>query len=157
MAPIDYIPRTTEMYSDYAPYRWVFSEDVPWTPITRPVAQSRVALVTSGGVHLVDQEPFHMMDDTSLREIPKKTQRSDLTVSHFGYLIDDAKADPNCVFPLDRMRELEAEGIIGELSDPAYSFMGGIYSARRVRQEVCPDLVDRLKRDRIDLLFLVPA
>ena len=157
MAPIDYIPRTSEMYSDYAPYRWVHSEDVPWTPITRPVAQSRVALVTSGGVHLVDQKPFHMMDDTSLREIPRDTRRSDLTVSHFGYLIDDAKVDPNCVFPLDRMRELEAEGVIGELSDPAYSFMGGIYSARRVRQVLCPDLVERLMRNRIDLLFLVPA
>ena len=35
--------------------------------------------------------------------------------------------------------------------------MGGIYSARRVRAELCPDLVDRLMRDRVDLLFLVPA
>ncbi len=157
MAPIDYIPRTREMYSDQPPYRWVVNEDAPWTPLSKPVDQCKVALITSGGVHLAAQKPFHMKDDTSLREIPRDTPASSLRISHFGYLTDGAKADPNCVFPLDRMRELEAENVIGELSDPAYSFMGGVYSIRRVRQELCPDVVERLTKSRVDLLFLAPA
>ncbi|MBV8807254.1 MAG: hypothetical protein JO033_01150, partial [Acidobacteriaceae bacterium] len=78
-------------------------------------------------------------------------------VWHFGYLTKDAKADHNCVFPLARMRELETEGMIGELADPAYSFMGGIYSGRKVRDELAPKIVDELKRARVDAFYLVPA
>jgi D-proline reductase (dithiol) PrdB len=55
------------------------------------------------------------------------------------------------------MRELEAEHIIGELSDPAFSFMGGIYSARKVRDELAPKIVDELKRAHVDAFYLVPA
>ena len=69
----------------------------------------------------------------------------------------DAERDVNCVFPLERMRELEAAGVIGELVDPAFSFMGGIYSARKVRDELAPQIVDELKRAHADAFFLVPA
>ena len=72
---------------------------------------------------------------------------------HFGYPTADAEKDPNCVFPLERMRELEAEQIIGELSDPAFSFMGGIYSARKVRDELAPKIVEELRRAHVDALL----
>jgi D-proline reductase (dithiol) PrdB len=55
------------------------------------------------------------------------------------------------------MRELESAGVIGELADPAYSFMGGIYSARKVRDELAPRLVNELKRAHVDAFYLVPA
>jgi D-proline reductase (dithiol) PrdB len=61
------------------------------------------------------------------------------------------------VFPIERMRELEAEGVIGELADPAYTCMGGIYSARRVRNELVPAVVDSVVRAGVDLFFLVPV
>ena len=157
MAPIDYISRTREMYAGYAAYRWVVSTSAPWTPLRKPVSESTVGLVTSGGIHMADQEPFHIRDDTSLREIPKDARTADMRVRHFGYLTDDARDDPNCVFPLERMRELETDGVIGELLEPAYSFMGGIYSVRRIHDELCPDLLSRLESGRVDLLFLVPA
>ena len=157
MAPIDYIPRTREMYSGYSPYRWVVNEDVPWIPLTKPLAQCKVALASSGGVYCKDQKRFHTKHDTSYREIPKHAAMDELRISHFGYRTEDAKVDPNCVFPLERMRELEAEGVIGELADPAYSFMGGVYSARRVREELAPRLVERVLQAQVDAFFLVPA
>ena len=104
-----------------------------------------------------DQHPFHIKDDTSYREVPKGANVDDLRVVHFGYRTDDARRDPNCVFPIERMRELEAEGVIGEFADPAYSFMGGVYSARKVRDELAPRLVERLKAGAVDVLYLVPA
>jgi D-proline reductase (dithiol) PrdB len=55
------------------------------------------------------------------------------------------------------MRELEAAGLIGELADPAYSFMGGVYSARKVRDELAPKIADELKRAHVDAFYLVPA
>ena len=157
MAPIDYIPRTRELYSDYPPYRWVVNNDAPWTPLRKPLKECRVALAGSGGVYHRDQEPFHTKDDTSHREIPKHVDPRDLRVYHFGYRTEDAEADPNCVFPVERLRELEADGIIGELADPAHSFMGGVYSARRVRSELVPAMVDLVTKQGVDALLLVPA
>ena len=157
MAPISYIQRTQVMYAAYKPYRWVVNEDVPWIPLGKPLRRCKVALISSGGVHHKDQLPFHSRDDTSYREIPRDVDVGDLRISHFGYLTEDAQKDPNCVFPIERMRELEGEGTIGELADPAYTMMGGIYSARRVKQELAPRILDRLISNQVDLLYLVPA
>ena len=157
MSPIAYIPRTREMYADKAPYRWVVNDGAPWTPLAKPVDRCKVALLSSGGVHCADQPPFHYRDDTSMRMVPKDARVEDLRVSHFGYRTEDAAADPNCVFPLQRMREMEAEGVIGELADPAYTCMGGIYSARRVRKELAPVVVESAARAGVDLFFMVPV
>jgi D-proline reductase (dithiol) PrdB len=155
--PVEYIPRTRELYSSYSPYRWVVNADTPpWTPLTKPIARCKVALMSSGGVLYRDQPRFHR-EDATYREIPKSAIQADLDVWHFGYRTADAEADHNCVFPLARMRELEADGTIGELSDPAYSFMGGVYSARKVRDELAPCIADELKKARIDAFYLVPA
>jgi D-proline reductase (dithiol) PrdB len=155
--PVDYIPRTRELYKSYAPYKWVVNSDTPqWTPLTRPIARCKVALMSSGGVLYRDQPRFHR-EDASYRLIPKDATQDDLDIWHFGYRTADAQADHNCVFPLARMRELEADGTIGELADSAYSFMGGIYSARKVREELAPLIADELKKARIDAFYLVPA
>jgi len=155
--PVEYIPRTRELYSGYSPYRWVENKDVPpWTPLKKPIAQCKVALMTSGGMLYRDQPRFHR-EDATYRAIPKDATQADLSVWHFGYRTADAEADHNCVFPLARMRELEADGTIDELSDPAYSFMGGVYSARKVRDELAPRIADELKKARIDVFYLVPA
>jgi D-proline reductase (dithiol) PrdB len=155
--PVEYIPRTRELYSDFKPYRWVVNETAPpWTPLRKPIRESKIALMSSGGIMYRDQPRFHR-EDASYRRIPKNARRDDLSIWHFGYPTGDAQSDPNCVFPLERMRELEASGVIGELSDPAFSFMGGIYSARKVRDELAPQIVDELKRAHADAFYLVPA
>ena len=111
MSPVAYIPRTRELYAGYPPYRWVVNEDAPWTPLPQPLNRCRVAFMSSGGVHHKAQSPFHTRNDTSYREIAKNVDVGDLRIAHFGYHTDDARKDPNCVFPIERMRELEAEGI----------------------------------------------
>ena len=155
--PVAYIPRTRELYSSYSPYQWVVNEGAPpWTPLAKPLNQCKLALMGSGGLLYRDQPRFHR-EDTSYRLIPKHATQDDLDVWHFGYRIADAAADHNCVFPLRPLRELEAEGVIGEFADPAYSFMGGIYSARKVRDELAPRIVSELKQAHVDAFYLVPA
>jgi hypothetical protein len=158
---VSYIDRTRELYSQQAPYRWVVNDrqadPPPWTPITKPLSELRVSLIGSGGVHLDDQEPFHFHDDTSIREVPVETPASRLRVSHFGYDTSDAKRDAGCVLPLRAMSELAGEGVVGAVAGPALSFMGGIYSARRVRDELAPALLDIMLRQKSDLAYLVPA
>jgi D-proline reductase (dithiol) PrdB len=158
--PIDYIQRTTEQYDalGYPTYRWVKDDSrPPWAPVRKPLAQSRLALVASGGVYLAGQVAFHFKDDISYREIDTSAPASEFRVSHFAYDADDARSDPNVVFPTGTLRRLVAEGRLGELAERAYSFMGGIYSTRKVRDILAPALAERLIQDEVDLVLLVPV
>lgn len=163
-APVDcvpYIERTRSLYASQPPYRWVVndrqSDPPPWTPIEVDLADARVALIASGGVYRADQTPFHFRNDISHREIAVDTANDALRVAHFGYDVRDAGRDPGCVFPLAALRALAAEGHIASVADPALSFMGGIYSARLVRDQLAPRLRDLVLRQRADLAYLVPA
>jgi len=158
---VRYIERTRALYATQVPYRWVENdpdaEPPPWATFRGSLSQSRIALIASGGVYRFDQEPFHFQNDTSHREIPIDTDPSELRISHFGYDSRDAREDPGCVFPLRAMRQLAAEGVIGGVADPALTFMGGIYSARRARDVLAPRLRDIVLRQKADLAYLVPA
>lgn len=159
-APVDYIARTRDSYVKlgYKPYTWVSSEDdPPLATLRKPLSECRVGLSSSGGVYRVGQVAFNYKDDTSLRAIDSSVALSDLRVTHFAYDTTDARRDPNCVLPLSAMRHFEQEGQIGELAPTALSFMGGIYSARRVRDELAPRVADRLLSEEVDAALLVPV
>jgi len=157
--PIEYIPRTRDLYDPLPPYRWTDNRHlpVPWTPLRKPLADCRVMLIASGGVYVDGQQPFHFKDDASTRIIPSDTPIERLRVAHFGYPTADAEKDPNCVFPLERLRELAGDGTIGGLAPQALTFMGGIYSRRRVTEALIPVVVDKVKQQNVDLCYIVPA
>ncbi len=158
--PVDYIPRIQEKYAreGYPTYRWVVHTDTPpWQPLRRPLKESRLGLIASGGIYRVGQVAFHYKDDTSFRSIPTDVPTAELRVTHFAYDLMDARQDPNVVFPLDTLRGLVREGVLGGLAAQAYTFMGGIYSARRVQEELAPQLTRRLLADVVDAVLLVPV
>lgn len=159
-APIDYIERTREQYAalGYPPYRWVTNDDEPpFVPLAKPLDQCRVGLVASGGIYARGQVAFHFKDDASFRAIPRDVDYRDLRVTHFAYDLTDARADPNVVFPLETLNDLARHGRIAEVGPHAYTFMGGIYSSRRVRDELAPAITDRLTNDEVDVAILVPV
>jgi hypothetical protein len=61
------------------------------------------------------------------------------------------------VFPIDTLNRLAREGFIGELAERAYAFMGGVYSSRKVRDRLAPELAGRVMRDEVDVVLLVPV
>ena len=157
---VDHIQQTRDSYSQlgYEPYRWALETEVPpFVAPTKPLAESRVALIGSGGVYNVGQVAFHHKDDTSHRRIPADADVADLRTSHFAYDMTSARVDPNVVFPLDPLRRLVDEGVIGELAPQALAFMGGIYSQRRLREELIPALVADLEAMEPDVILLVPV
>jgi D-proline reductase (dithiol) PrdB len=157
---VDYIARIHEKYTSegYAPYRWVVNtEPPPWQPVIKPLSATRLGLIASGGIYVTGQVAFHYKDDTSWRAIPTDVNTTDLRATHFAYDLTDARQDPNVVFPIDPLRHLVADGFLGELAAHAYTFMGGIYSARRVSEEVAPGLLERLQAERVDAVLLVPV
>jgi len=158
--PVEYIQRITDNYAKlgYKAYQWVRNADrPPWRPLTKPLSQCRVGLIASGGIYVTGQVAFHFKDDTSFREIPTDVRTSELRTAHFAYDQTDARRDPNVVFPIDTLRRLVKEGFIGSLTAHAFTFMGGIYSSRRVSEELAPQLVERLLAEKADIALLVPV
>lgn len=159
-APVDHIKRTRDQYAalGYPPYAWVKEDQPPpFVPLTKPLSECRLGLVSSGGVYQAGQVAFHYKDDISLRVIDTATPASELRATHFAYDLTDARRDPNVVLPLASLNALVAAGELGALSSNAYTFMGGIYSARKVREQIAPALAERFMRDEVDVVLLVPV
>ena len=127
-------------------------EGIPWATLSGPLNQSRVALLTTGGIYVEGQEPYDLDvqgGDYSFREIPRDTPIGDLRVKHRGYDIAGPEADMNCVFPLERLLEMESEGMIGELAPTGYSFMGLINNIPGLTEETAPEVARRLKQEGV--------
>lgn len=160
MQAVEYIKHTLNMYAreGYEPYKWVYNNETPpWQPLRKPLAECRVGLVASGGIYATGQMAFHFKDDASFRAIPTDVKTADLRTAHFAYDQTDARRDPNVVFPIDTLRGLAKEGVIGSLTRHAFTFMGGIYSSRKVREGLAPLLAERLVAEQADLVVLVPV
>lgn len=130
---------STRFIASYDPRR---SLDVPWTPVIKTLDKSTVAVVTTAGVHHADQEPFDMKDregDPSYRIIDLRRPLSDLRITHDYYDHTDAERDINIVFPVERLREFEREGLIGNVADHHYGFMGHILGRH------IPTLIDKTR------------
>lgn len=157
---VDYIQQTRDSYASlgYDDYRWADNpEPVPLVPLGKPLAECRVAVIASGGVYAVGQVAFNHKDDVSYRAIPTDTAVEDLRVTHFAYDVTDGRADPNVVFPVAALREMVAAGELGSLTSHALTFMGGIYSQRRLREELIPRLVQQVQEMAADIVLLVPV
>ena len=142
----------------YGEYQWLESEDAPaWTPLSKPLSESKLGFICTGGIYSAGQTAFHFKDDTSYRAIPTDVNVEDLRATHFAYDLTDARKDINVVFPVEQLRTMVDEGVIDSLAPDAYTLMGGIYSTRRVAEELIPALVDRVLADEVDVVLLVPV
>jgi len=158
---VDYIQVTADTYSSlgYDSYRWADNSGEPaaFVQLDKPVSASRVVLIASGGVYRSGDVGFTHKDDTSFREIPSDVDTGELRVTHFAYDQTNAREDINVVFPIDALRELDATGEIGEVAEVALTFMGGIYSQRRLKESLIPSMVDRVAELGADIALLVPV
>jgi D-proline reductase (dithiol) PrdB len=143
----------------YTPWE---SEDVPWTAMEKPLCDSRVAIVTTSGVHNRNQEPFDMADplgDPTFREIGDDWPLDDFKITHDYYDHTNADKDINIVFPIQRLKEFAEEGVIGQVAQTHYGFMGHIdgYHIRTLVHETAPEVASRLKTQKNDIVLLTPA
>ena len=158
--PIDYIERITNQYVGlgYRAYQWIHADDAPeMAALSKPLSECRVGMLATGGVYRQGQTAFTHKDDVTYRAIPSGTDVGELSATHFAYDLTDARVDVNVVYPTNALHELVDAGVIGELAPSFFTCMGGIYSARRVREELAPAIVQRCLDDEIDVMLLVPV
>ncbi len=162
--PIPYMARTRAYYAAIGyttPYRWAHFADAPFTPLTKPLAETRVALITTAAPYdptKGDQGPgasynggakfFSVYDgDTS------KTH--DVRISHIAYdRTHTTAADSGTWFPLPALHRAAAAGRI----TLAPRFFGlPTNRSHRVTIDIdAPEISERCQADGVDAAVLVP-
>ena len=122
-----------------------------------PLAERRVAIVTTAGLHRQSDKVFDLRD-TSYRVIPGDCHTADLVMSHSSVNYDRTgwQQDVNTVFPLERLRELESAGEIGAVAGFHYALNGAGWEPREI-EPTCEELARFLKADGVDAVVVVPV
>lgn len=133
-------------------------EGRPW--VRGPaLSKRRAALISTAGLHRRDDRPFGGgRTATEYRVIPSDTASATLMMGHISVNFDRSgfRQDPNLVFPLDRLKELGADGTIGSLADYHYSFMGAPFPPTLFEPRAV-ELAVLLARDKVDAAILLPV
>lgn len=153
--------------------RWKY-DDAPFAPLTKPLSEMRVGLISSSG-HYVEGEPHAPPEISSytqeeatkhigeygrakpfLSEVPSDSTQEQMGVHQPGYDIRAALRDRNTVLPIDRMKEMVDEGVIGGFAPMSYSFIG-LTSQIRLSKEDAPEWALRMKSEGWEAAVLVPV
>ena len=128
----------------------------PWVT-GPPLTERRVAIVSTAGLHKRGDRPFTFDAGDGYRVIPGDIASSDLVMTHVSPNYDRTgfQQDWNVVFPLDRLREMAAEGIIGSVAGFHYSFMGA--HDQMAIEEQARNVAGIMKKDGVDAVLLVPV
>lgn len=120
------------------------------------LAQRRVAIISTAGLHVRGDQPFES-GAADYRVISGDTPPADLVMSHTSVNFDRSgfQEDVNVVFPLARLRELAQDGFVGSVSGYHYAFMGA--APIRALEPKARELAGLLKKDRVDTVILSPV
>ena len=127
----------------------------PW--VTGPkLTERRVSLISTAGLHRRGDRPFESMTG-DYRVIPGNIQAEDLVMTHISTNFDRTgfQQDWNVVFPLDRLHEMADKGLIGNVADYHYSFMGATDPV--AMEPEARHLAELLIGDRVDAAILIPV
>jgi D-proline reductase (dithiol) PrdB len=142
-----------------------FTGSIPWTPLSKPLNQTTLALVTSAGISVNPNPPFDMerekregtWGDPSYRVIPRSVTEKDIQVNHLHINTRHILKDINVILPLKRLEEFEEEGIIGRLAPSAYSFYGFQWETTDFLRTAIAPMAETMKAEGVDAVILTPA
>ncbi len=164
MGYVRYIDKTREYYRREGyekPYRWAHFEDAPFTPLKKPLAESRLVLISTSEIARhsdSDQRtPLEKGELGNVYSIPSDTPLEDL-YSHSLSFDKHATSldDVNAFFPITRLQEMAAEGRIGSVAPRAIALYNA-YSQRRTREVDAPEVLAQCRADAVDVALLVPV
>lgn len=137
---------------------------IPWTPLSRPLSDCTVALISTGGIALKTDRPFDQegerlnpwWGDPSYRIIPQTAKTEDIRVYHQHIDPSLAEQDLNCLLPIDRLNELVEMKKVGCAALSHYSFMGYILDPGELLEKSIPAIIEHLRAEEVDVVVLVP-
>jgi glycine reductase len=130
----------------------VFEPAEPAPPV-QDLSRATVAIVTTSG--LVPQgnpDGFKNMNESRWKQYSIENVRGlaaeEWEPVHGGYDASFARQNPNLVVPVDVLRQLEAEGLIGQLY-PAFIMTVGVGTPAAVCQRMGEEIADELHRANV--------
>ncbi len=162
MEPIKYVDALDQYYGSLGnpPYRWTVNDSAPLHRLEKKLTDATVALLTSGGISQCSMPAFDpdARNDHRLDAIDNGVDSQTFQIHDSYYDHRDAESDLNCVFPIDRLRELASAGEIGQVASRMWSgFMGRIYNRTKLMEESAPAFIEKLRQDEVDILVTGPA
>jgi D-proline reductase (dithiol) PrdB len=153
MAHVDDIPEPTRSA--------ILALDVPASE-SRPfvagpkLAERRVAIVTSAALHPRGEAPFPA-GSAEFRPLPVRLAMRDIVMSHVSINFDRAgwSRDGNVAYPIDRLRELADEGVIGAVAETHYSVMGS--TDPRTMVATADAMAQAMRAEGVDAVLLCPV
>ena len=138
---------TSEIYTPITP-------PPVWNPLTKPINECKVGIASACGVHLKTQKPYKLAGDRTWRQIPANVQPDELMITHGGYDHTDVNKDINCMWPYQRMQELEKAGVIKKFCDVNAGFMGGGGDIETFTNVIGPEVAQLCKEEGADVVLL---
>jgi hypothetical protein len=126
---------------------------VPFTPFRGKVEEASVCIVSTAAVRAKSDKPFDTEGDATYRIIGSELSGSDLTYDDTHYDHACADKDMNCIFPIDRLRELALEKRIGGITERHFS-LGFSQALRELREKTIPLLARDVDKARPDIVLL---
>ena len=138
---------------------------IPFTPLTKPLRECTVALLSTAGIACNDDQPFDQererrdpwWGDPGFRVIPLGTTERDVRLYHLHIDPRFGQADLDVVLPMRRLTELAGDGIVGRAAPRHYSMMGYILDPAVLVEETAPAIAEQMRLDGVDAAALVPA
>jgi len=140
-------------------------QQIPWSPLAKPISQCTVSIVSSAAVALKTDQPFDQeierrdpwSSDPSYRVLPRATATGDARVYHLHINTSFARQDLNCVMPLERLCQLEALGEIARSAPSHYSYVGYTVRPEALLRDTVPRIIGQLRQEQVDAVILVPV
>ena len=154
--PFEYLPVMAHNSAPKPPRVIATPKRRAWCPITKPLNESRVALLSSAALRLANQEPFIPREDLSYRRVPSDPTSGPIIIDHHSGIGTVPRQDSEIVFPRTALAALVADKSVGGLSPWHFSFMGGVRRHQEIQNDLAPALADELATARVDIALLVP-
>lgn len=136
------------------------SDYVPLAPLRKPLSAARLTFVSTAGVQPKGTLPFdtaHPVGDYTYRPVPSRLKPNDLEIHQLKYPTAGAVRDLNVIFPIERLQELAAEGVIGELAPNFFSFIGYNMNPEAFERTLAESIADAVVAEGADAALLSPA
>jgi len=139
--------------------------DIAFAPFTRPLAQARIALLSTAGISVPPAPPFDMdteranpmWGDPSWRAVPAATRTGGVEINHLHIDTSYALRDLNVALPLERLAELVAAGEVGGMAPTHYSVMGYQLEQSEQLATSAPAIATRMREEGVDGALLAPV
>ena len=164
-SPVPYMKRTRDYYTAIGyttPYRWAHYLDAPFTPLKKPLSQSRVTIITTAAPYQPnkgDQGPGAAYNGSAKFYAVYSGDTAadhDLRISHIGYdRIHTTATDSGTWFPLPALRRAAAAGRVGEIA-PRFHGAPTNRSHRVTIETDAPEILARVRDEKTDVAIVVP-